>query len=464
MDKLDKKIKSIMNSSNFQESDKFHSTVTQTLEKLPNKKQHKLKNFKIALATACCSLILVTGIVFAKEIKQYIHKQFNYFGTDDGIDVAIENGYVAEPEALVTQEIPLIQDGKTVDTQNLDISVESFVMTDESLNLELHFEFDNNINNYVDLGKEINGFVNYEGSHAIELADLFIIDENNNVIFNQYRNYQNNKLFVDYCNNNNISIEDIPFINNGYYQALAREYFFNENTLGVDYVINMGSTPGLPKSKELHIYFSEIRLIPDSTNPNGKEASMHGNWEYHLEIPDIMSNRTSGSYKVINCSHPDFTVYETELTETKFKIGIEVQNITEPVYPEALSKHEEVIRQANNGKLSWRYGSREDIVRFYDSEEYADMHINYRNEYELFGDTINLWFPWQEPREACYVINENDEKFRLKQTEPNPFKENNIYIYTAECDMTKYNATDKITLSLPFKDEVVTIELEKVEN
>ena len=77
MDKLDKKIKSIMNSSNFQESDKFHSTVTQTLEKLPNKKQHKFKNFKIALATACCSLLLVTGIVFAEEIKQYIHKQFN---------------------------------------------------------------------------------------------------------------------------------------------------------------------------------------------------------------------------------------------------------------------------------------------------------------------------------------------------------------------------------------------------
>ena len=194
MDKLDKKIKSIMNSSNFQESDKFHSTVTQTLEKLPNKKQHKFKNFKIALATACCSLILVTGIVFAEEIKQYIHKQFNYFGTSDGTGTAIENGYVAEPEILVTQEIPLIQDGKTVDTQTLNISVESFVMVDESLNLELHFEFDNDINNYVDLGKEVNGFVNYEGSHAIELADLFIVDENNNVIFNQYRNYQNNKL------------------------------------------------------------------------------------------------------------------------------------------------------------------------------------------------------------------------------------------------------------------------------
>ena len=115
-------------------------------------------------------------------------------------------------------------------------------------------------------------------------------------------------------------------------------------------------------------------------------------------------------------NHPDFNVYETKLTETKFEIGIEVKNIVEPIYPEALSKRESEIRQANNGTLSWHFGSKEDIANFYGSEEYADMFIKYRNDYELFGDSINLWFPWQEPRQQCSVVTESGEKFRLKPT------------------------------------------------
>ena len=95
MDELDKKIESTFKSksNDYKLSTKFINRVNETLTTLPNKRKNYTRNIKVVLATSCCSLMLVSGIVFAKDIQEYI---INKFKLGKGIQTAVENGYIAE--------------------------------------------------------------------------------------------------------------------------------------------------------------------------------------------------------------------------------------------------------------------------------------------------------------------------------------------------------------------------------
>lgn len=93
MDKFDEELEKYVKSSKKEPPTSYDFMVNDTLRKLPNKKSYSIRGLRTALATACCSLFIVSGVVFAKDIKEYIIDKFKL---GNGIQTAIENGYIAK--------------------------------------------------------------------------------------------------------------------------------------------------------------------------------------------------------------------------------------------------------------------------------------------------------------------------------------------------------------------------------
>ena len=69
--------------------------INKTLNNLKFHKKHNYKNIKLAFTAVCCSLLLITGTVFAKDIEKFIIEKF---GLGKGVETAINNGYIESPE------------------------------------------------------------------------------------------------------------------------------------------------------------------------------------------------------------------------------------------------------------------------------------------------------------------------------------------------------------------------------
>ena len=352
----------------------------------------------------------------------------------------------------MSQNVQIIENNEVIDSTNVKVKIDEFLMTDSNLSLDFYFEFENKICDYVSLGEMINGNVDYEGSHAIVLSDLFIVDENNEVLYFNRWDCEN---FKEYCKNNNMDF-DYPDYNLFGIRNMPREYNKNENFIEVNNIYYL--TDKFPNSKKLNIYFTKIDLINDEerlVEKNLKNITLKGNWQFSLDVPENMYNRTYDTYKVVSCDNKDFNLYEAKLTDTRLEIGIEISNVERAIFPAELEKMK-------------AFNTREEVVEFYGGEEYANLFEEYlRNEF-LFDDIVNYFYPWMDYKnEGSYAITSNGEKFRimLGDGDDDSYKENKIYDYHSTCDITKYDDyTDKITLVIYFKDEPVRIELEKVNN
>ena len=94
------------------------------------------------------------------------------------------------------------------------------------------------------------------------------------------------------------------------------------------------------------------------------------------------------------------------------------------------------------------------------------MHLKesyYTQLYLIRTNGIVPSVPWIEQTQGCYVLNSNGKKFlnnpkNHARTEP-PIKDK--YCYNVWFSMTKFDATDKITVVIDYKGEPVHIELEK---
>lgn len=95
-------------------------------EERKNMKSTRKNVFKV-VAVACFVIILITGGVFAKDIGNFIR---NLFGanTSDGVDIAINNGYVSEIQT------------ETQSAEGIEISVDSLIMDD--FNFAINFRCD----------------------------------------------------------------------------------------------------------------------------------------------------------------------------------------------------------------------------------------------------------------------------------------------------------------------------------
>ncbi len=454
IDNIDNFIKDIV-SRDLKPHESFDSTIYSTFEVLERKVNRKTKihHLKFDLAIACCFIFLITGVVFAKEIENFVKAQFENFGLGRGFDTAIDNGYIAKPEMDdMSQNVQIIENNEVIDSTNVKVKIDEFLMTDSNLSLDFYFEFENKICDYVSLGEMINENVDYEGSHAIVLSDLFIVDENNEVLYFNRWDCEN---FKEYCKNNNMDF-DYPDYNLFGIRNMTREYNKNENFIEVNNIYYL--TDKFPNSKKLNIYFTKIDLINDEerlVEKNLKNITLKGNWQFSLDVPENMYNRTYDTYKVVSCDNKDFNLYEAKLTDTRLEIGIEISNVEMPIFPAELEKEK-------------AFSTREEVVEFYGGEEYANLFEEYlRNEF-LFDDIVNYFYPWMDYKnEGSYAINSNGEKFKIMigGFDSNSYKDDKKFDCRCTCDITKYDDyTDKITLVIYFKDQPVKIELEKVNN
>lgn len=302
-------------------------------ENIVMNKKRSFVSKKVGLV-ACACLLLTTGIVFAKDIEKIIKEQFKNFGLGSGVDTAVENGYIGiTDDYMQNQNAKVIENNQIIDSLNVECRVDKFIITDDNLSLSFNFKIDNKINEYVSLGKEKNENIDYEGSYDIELSDMFIVDENNQVLyFNKY----DNKLLNNYGISNN---EELPKFNN---ILKIKEFYDNDNKKVADFVCNITSSEEFPKSKKLNVYFTKINLISPNYTEKHK-VTLEGNWEFHLEVPQVMIERKESDYKVLSCEEDNFYVYEAKLNDTEFEFGLKILNVEKPEYPKELIEREKQL-------------------------------------------------------------------------------------------------------------------------
>ena len=406
-----------------------------TLEKRGFWRDYIMK--KRIIATTCVGMILMSGVVFAANIDNIK----NYFrGLGNGIDSAIENGYVENPEMDYIESNTTLskETGTVIEDVKVDAKIEDFLMDDLNLSTQFCFEFDEKIHNYIDLNN----------INDVTINDLFVRDEENRLIYS----VNDKEIFEKYCKENNLNyvygeFDDEKYFNNGLNWFPS---FINKDSRLVMLTYNMYAE-GYPKSKKLYFSFSKMTI---TEHDNSNKVTIQGNWEIELDVPEKMYNRTSETYRVISCSDDNFKVYSSSVSDTGFEIGVIINNIERPEYPEEL-------KQVLRNNEAWA----DEILQ----PPYLDLYVDFTKKncpINLDGKNLMLPRDLRDQGEPCFVENSNGEKFECtfspSRRAKNKWLEGNKFDFYETFGMTKYDATDNIKVVLNYYGEPVTIELEKV--
>lgn len=437
--------------SNFQKED--------TMGKNHNRKNNYLK----VLAAICACFILISGMIFSKDIYAFVKY---YFGARE-LDIAAENGYVEDVDMEPIEKETTLIDNQTeniIEDVNINVKIDEFLMNDTNISMNFIFEFDEKIKDVFDI----------DNLQFIEINDLIVIDEEKRILFNKC----DLETFEEFCQKNNLDYVfgeyNENYIGSSWGRTL-REYDKDNNI--AKYTYNMYATGNsYPKSKELDFIFTEIK-IEKYEEYNGQDIEngeylkpnsiiLKGDWKIHLEVPEKMYNRTKEHYKVVSISNPNFEVYTACVSDTGFEFGTIISNVKQP---EAKSPIDDVIKQF--GKNSSQELTEEEVQKLNEYinaniEEFSKLMDEFRKEITIIADEeIYLDNNGEEKHRTTSVTNSRGEEFgqsmssRLRKSE---FLEDDKFDFYETFAMTKYDATDRITVTLLFKDEPVYIELEKI--
>ena len=440
--------------------DKITVSNFQKDQNMSNKNQ-RIGMKKIS-AVACICLVLTSGIVFAKDIEEFIRERFN-FGLGDGIDSAAEHGYIVEPEMenIITKTEVVVSENEE-ETVELDINtgvkINNFLMDDYNLSAEIELNFDEEIKKHVD----------FDNIKNIEFSDLIVLDEEKRIIF--AAPFMTNDRFNELCNKYGLNYKRGEF-NENYMNNGLNSFgkFISKEANTIQWIYNMYAE-GYPKSKELNFYFTEIAIYNEGYYPleaEGNKCVLKGEWKIHLDVPEKMYNRSEEYYKVVSCDNEKFNVYTAKVMDTGFELGIMISDMVQPEFPTELVKKQKEISNKYKNVIEQTGASKE-------WEEFLKQGENKKiwNDYQTKAHPIDVTgydvfiVGEQEDSDGCYIINSNGEKF--KSTMSPSRKANANYVKGNQFDfyetfgMTKYDATDKITAVIEFYGEPVKIELEKI--
>lgn len=353
-------------------------------EKIDMKKTSK--NILKVVAIACCTILSITGVVFAKDIGDFVKETF-WGGATKGVDIAVNNGYIANVNTEYQE------------ADGIEISVDSFVMDDNNLDMKFRVKLSDkyNIKNM---------------SFGMELYDLKIVDENGRKVFAThaveaeemmiYKTEQEAKENYDaFC---------------GSY-GLSGGKIIGENEL----ICSLQATKSastFPKSKKLFVTFSRIHVRKDQYEQPLNEW-YKGEWRFELDVPKEMYNREIITYKVKSCSDENTIVGNAILSNTSFRMEIPFST-TDKVDYELL-----------------RVGQAENVYnRVPFQKEYVET-----SDGKKFEKTINAPI-------GCKTFQ----------------NENKLEAYKQSFNLTKYDATDELTVHIfTNKGEEIIIEYEKIQ-
>lgn len=417
-------------------------------------KNRRLSIRKIA-SVACICLVLTSGIVFAKDIQEYI---INKFKLGKGVQTAIENGYIAETNndyISCNTNVVSPQSEELLNDINLGIKINTYLLDNSNLSLEIKYKYDNKL-------KEL---VNINNLQGIELLDLIIIDDEKRILYDG--GVGNKEVFENYCKENNLNYTfgncSENYLNSGLNMfESSDESLENEKSYIYNFYVE---DENYPKSKKLNLIFTKISFkeFPD------KNVVLNGNWNIELDIPEKMYNRVEGNYSVIKCENDNFDIYAAKLTETGFELGLKINGLENPEYPTELAEEEkrfyESVRAQEGGRIP--RDTTEAKTKFYKESPYIELYENYYTKhFPTSIEAVRLYMPWIEETEGCYIQTSNGNKFYISESgcakQRNSFNEDGTYEFYNKFDMTQYDATDNITAVIELYGEPVKIELEKI--
>lgn len=403
MNNMEDKIKKAL-SENIELPTDYKYIIRNTLKERSDVKMKRNRVIKV-LATSCACIVITTSLVYAKDISNFVQ---NFFNHNKGMDTAIQNGYIDEPDMEYVGSKEVKTNNTVIEAIDTEIKVKNMLMDDYNLSFTFSLKIDENI----DISKIKN----------VSFPNMLITDENNKIIY-----CENKDTFDKYCKDNSLNYEYLKFnenyINNEtnyYVKSISQE----EHRIDIVYNFNASVYP-YPKSKKMIIDITQIDMS-ETENSEKNEISLKGDWNMKFDVAEKFYNRQSLVYTVTKCSDESIDVTEATLSETG--MTFEFTSNDEPIYDEDDSL--EVKRQ----KI----------------DEFEDKNI--------------VHYVVDE-----YVENENGEIFN--PTESNFESSGTIYGVAGDFkhwqtfDLTKNNATNKLiihfNLNLQGYSRNVIVELER---
>lgn len=440
---------------------KFKIAMIEIFNEEENSNMKKLSYNKKSIIAACTLLILSTGFVFAKEFKNLVR---NTFGLGAGIDTAVKNGYIENPEmnyilSTVDKNMSLSKDDGTIlENINTSIKIGDFLMDDYNLSIDVDLLIDESIKNSINIGSDNNT--------RITLSDLIITDENNNILYSDCDEERFNK----FCQEHNLNAKyhefNEKYLDNGLNTYLNYiENYDNQYKISIKY--NIYTATEFPKSKKLKLDFNKIRIENISENTENIENNVFttlGNWNIELDVPEKMYNRSEEHYKVTSCENENFDVYTAKVSDTGFEIGITLKNTPRPTIPDQLYD-----KRSGLPGLAYTFNTKEEMLAVSKDKEFEEMYIEYHklcNPVQVSNNVPLYNINWLEHVDGSWIENSKGEKFYCTL---NPArKQNRNFINDTTFDfyetfgMTKADATNKLTFVINYYGEHYKIELEKV--
>lgn len=404
-------------------------SISYTIETTMYDYKRKKFDLKLLIKKIIISIMgLITlsgGLVFAKNYLS------NKFGISNGIETAIENGYIYEKEKK-------LDNIETINASEIQASIDEFLMDDQNISTNFSFKFND----------ELLENLNIDSVKRIELMDLIITDENNTILYCASEDALN-----EFCQINNLNYKFAEF--NEMYLNCGLNSFLqpsSENdTICLTYNIYSGNLEsGYPKSKSLKFKFHQIALIENYEEKSNNKI-LGGDWEINIEVPEKMYNRQTINYKVVECSDENIEISTAKVSDTGFEFGCTIKNVE---LPEELKLLREEMKSLSEKALSDE--EMKELALKYMESDFTTSPIK-PNYNPNLGETI----------ENCtYIENQNDEKF-LISTNPGRLQKGELinddteYVLYETFDLTKYDITDELTVHLKFYDNSISIKLRK---
>lgn len=214
--------------------------------------------------------ILMSSTVFAVAYSIF---NLSSVGIDDTcLNIATENGYIQNLD-IVSKEY-----------QGLSIGIDKFIIDD--INMDISFEYKINNESYKDIKN-------------IYIQDLYVYDENNNILFKEKEN----------------TAENVIAKTSGYTKIKKYGDTF-KNTLFLQ-------SDNFPKSTKIFIKFNNVIL-----NCTKNNIEVNGEWNFEINVAENMINRKTIKYKDISNSNynKNIKIQNMKLTNTGLIINVETLN------------------------------------------------------------------------------------------------------------------------------------------
>lgn len=379
---------------------------------------NKSVSFNRIAVIACLTLIIGTGTVFSK----YIVNTLTNFGK--GVQTAVENEYVEEKidDYMYSNAIVYDEDKKVGETK-VGIKLKRFVLDQDTLFTEYEIKFDDNIKQYRDFSShKIDGNVNYAYIGSFDIDTTLKNPTGNNL------NALNGGIgeFIIDDTNNTITISN---------------KWISEELRGME---------------KLNIAINSLDFSKSKEYETSSNLKLTGKWDFPIDIPEYMFNNKDIEYIVSGNPNSNLKVLEAKATATGFVVEIEVENALSIEKSKELQEYEKKYEKEIAQGLEF---TKDYYLKLFKDEKIVEELEEYYNRMIPISSTGN--HTWREKTEGCYIENLNKERFfkghSIDYTE-NKFIDNNTkYIYKEVFEMTKFDATDTITLHLDYYSKPIDI-------